>query len=742
MPQVDYWRNVVPVAGPVVSGVYFVSLLSLGSYVVLNLLVAAIIAGVAASSGENNKGSSSEVDVDAADADEAAAGASSKGANPPSPSSSRPSSSLRRNGVGPRRVTRRLAVCHPLELKQDNSLLLFGPSHPVRIAANALVEFQIRLRPSDTPLGSIRLLEAAVVALTIAACARLTVATCHDDAPPHPDQASSGLQEPSSWYATSAIIDDAVTLASLIELCARLVGGGATLPHTGYFHSPWRRLDAVVVAVAVGEWLSGAHGQLIVLRVLRPLWLLVRIDATRKLLSELAFAVPRVAQFMALYLVLLCIYGVLGVQLLSGRLGSCVLTDATPHHPPESLLTSDAAQLRGGDEPSASPTDVLALSPPRLRSACVAAGGAWLEAEYGSFDDIAAAMLMLFEVSSLARWAEIMEDGVAAAPTPQLAPLVGLYFVVWVLFGGLVLINMVVGVIVDRFAESHRATNQWMRNLRGRHQQQWSEAMHHLKQLKPHMRPRPPDDDGRQWGAATRFFCYRLVTSAAFERGVLLLIALNTLVMALDGVDASPWLATSLDVANSALLAAFSLELVAKLLAFGWRGFHSDGWNRFDALVVGGGILDVVAVAVQAHVAPAGGGLHPSLLRLLRLLRVTRALRAIRSHRGLRSLLATLFSSLPDLANVLGVFGVIIFAFSALGMELFGRARQGGALNEDANFCTFPSAFMTLFVSATGEGWNSIMHDAAKRRDGCDDAGDCGSWAAYPFFTSYTVVAS
>ena len=75
-------------------------------------------------------------------------------------------------------------------------------------------------------------------------------------------------------------------------------------------------------------------------------------------------------------------------------------------------------------------------------------------------------------------------------------------------------------------------------------------------------------------------------------------------------------------------------------------------------------------------------------------------------------------------------------------MELFGHARPGGYLTASANFCSFPAAFTTMFVSATGESWNGLMHDAARRRIGCEEAGDCGSWAAYPFFTLYTVVAS
>ena len=55
---------------------------------------------------------------------------------------------------------------------------------------------------------------------------------------------------------------------------------------------------------------------------------------------------------------------------------------------------------------------------------------------------------------------------------------------------------------------------------------------------------------------------------------------------------------------------------------------------------------------------------------------------------------------------------------------------------------------LSLFQCATGEGWNTIMHDAmhneAKEMAGdCDpDDGSCGSWLAVPFFVSFVVLSS
>ena len=52
---------------------------------------------------------------------------------------------------------------------------------------------------------------------------------------------------------------------------------------------------------------------------------------------------------------------------------------------------------------------------------------------------------------------------------------------------------------------------------------------------------------------------------------------------------------------------------------------------------------------------------------------------------------------------------------------------------------------LTLFRCATGEGWNGLMHDAmtTEQEGRCSEAsGDCGSWAAIPFFVSYAILST
>ena len=46
---------------------------------------------------------------------------------------------------------------------------------------------------------------------------------------------------------------------------------------------------------------------------------------------------------------------------------------------------------------------------------------------------------------------------------------------------------------------------------------------------------------------------------------------------------------------------------------------------------------------------------------------------------------------------------------------MFGGVKLQSGLNEHANFQSFSFAFMTLFRMSTGESWNLIMYDAARK---------------------------
>ena len=117
----------------------------------------------------------------------------------------------------------------------------------------------------------------------------------------------------------------------------------------------------------------------------------------------------------------------------------------------------------------------------------------------------------------------------------------------------------------------------------------------------------------------------------------------------------------------------------------------------------------------------------------------------VRVMRGLSMLLSMLMYVLAGLLNIIALYLIVLCIYALLAMQLFGRVHHGVYITDQANFCTLPTALLTLFRCATGEDWNGIMRDAmAAESDGggCSEAnGDCGSaWAAVPFFVSYQIL--
>ena len=476
------------------------------------------------------------------------------------------------------------------------------------------------------------------------------------------------------------------------------------------------------------------------------------------------------------------------------------------------------------------------------KAACLGAGGRWVNPPFGNFDDVFSAMLMLFEMSGMEGWPDVMYQGVDAkaedvAPQEDFNVGASLYFILWICVGALrpparppcartlapvpcpagcppttppppsppvgphpppvgpgalFLLNLFVGVIVDTFTQLHReheeeAKRQGMTGGKvdtsvfvAQGQQEWLDTLDEMMKIKPvraalsctqhvpssHVlhraspsqsplrllpvvvssahptvrqlrRPPRPAEPG------LRRTCYDTVKWKHFEMAVLCVILFNTLLMGVDAYGIPPWFSQVLYVLNLGCAAVFCVEATLKITAWTFSEYIRDAWNIFDFTVVMLSLLDVTVTLLAANLP-----INPTMLRVVRVIRVVRILRSVKSAKGLRSLMTTLLFSLPALSNICFLFVLVLFLFSVLGMQLFGHVKHGEFLNDDANFCTFPVAFITMFRCSTGESWNGLMHDCMVTPEDAfnpcsEEAGDCGSaWAAIPFFLGFTVLAA
>ncbi|MGC5614938.1 ion transporter [Georgenia sp. Z1491] len=172
-----------------------------------------------------------------------------------------------------------------------------------------------------------------------------------------------------------------------------------------------------------------------------------------------------------------------------------------------------------------------------------------------------------------------------------------------------------------------------------------------------------------------------LVTSPGVQRIVVVLIIVNAVTLGLETsatvMDRAGGLVLAVD---SLCLLVFTVEIAAKLVAFGGR-FFEDGWNVFDLLVVGIALV------------PGSGP-----LAVLRSLRVLRVLRLVSVLPRLRFIVEALMHSLPGIGSIALLLAIIFYVSAVMATSLFGTGHP-------EYFGELGDSLLTLFQIMTLDSW-------------------------------------
>jgi voltage-gated sodium channel len=138
---------------------------------------------------------------------------------------------------------------------------------------------------------------------------------------------------------------------------------------------------------------------------------------------------------------------------------------------------------------------------------------------------------------------------------------------------------------------------------------------------------------------------------------VIAVIVFNALLLGLETVPVAMEAAGGLIKAlDKACLAVFVVEILAKIVAYGWRFFRS-GWNLFDFAIVG--------------VSLVPGAQTLSVLRALRILRVLRVISALPR---LRRVVEGFVTALPGMGSVFLLMGLVFYIGSVMATKLFAAS--------------------------------------------------------------------
>ncbi|CAK63561.1 unnamed protein product (macronuclear) [Paramecium tetraurelia] len=196
------------------------------------------------------------------------------------------------------------------------------------------------------------------------------------------------------------------------------------------------------------------------------------------------------------------------------------------------------------------------------------------------------------------------------------------------------------------------------------------------------------------------------VQSSYFEAAMNLAVALNTVILALDGLlpDSS---ANTLNQFNLGFTILFTIELGLKLIGMGPKNYISDTMNIFDAIIVALSLVELFFLG--------GGTSGKSSLSAFRSVRIFRAFRVLRVTKLMRSLqfmgflIKVLGNAFQSFMYIMVLLVLFIFIFTLLGMAFFGG--QLSKTPSRQSYDDIQSAFLVVFQVLTLENWNSILWD-------------------------------
>jgi len=741
------------------AAIYFIILVVLGNYIILNLFLAILLDNFGA--GDDDDDEEEEEEEEEVKKAEAASTAPSTTYN----------SFIKADGEGKAEkdgekteppASPRLAPSLDL---QYNSLFIFTPTNPLRVALARVVCHKY--------------FEYGIIALICLSSLLLAIdgPKLSTDKPYYPELSKSNQ----ALKDAIDVIDTIFLFAFVVEAVVKVIVMGFVLHPGSYLRSAWNILDFFIVVIGlVGRFAASSGGNLTALRALRtfralrPIRMASRAEGMKVVVNALFQAIPGIANVSFVCLLFYLIFGILGLNLFMGKMYYCAdYENVGDHLVPQDVgldpkaFTKEFCNRDGGhhfwycpkpDDPlyekrsffterlsmnstfvdgseyggwsctqpkkantskeasdgythgaewECSPNAALKAKypdmPDSVTSLCApgALSTIWTNPRDYNFDNIGNSVLALFEMATLEMWLGIMYHGVDMTEI-DLQPIRDnnqyycIFFVLFIIVGSFFVMNLFVGVTIDKFNEM-KDKQEGKSVFLTPEQRNWVAIQKLLVDIRPTRKMSVPDN-------AARRSVFHVVVSDEFETFILTLILLNVLVMAMTHADMTDAWIMGLAAANYAFALVFLIEAILKLFAFFPKQYFKDAWNVFD--------FSVVCLSIVGFIITVSTTTKASYLSLLRVFRVARIFRLIPKAKGLRTLFQTLVLSLPALVNVGSVLFLFFFIFAVMGMNLFGKIRrQDGELGDYANFEEFTYAMLTLFRMATGESWNGLMHD-------------------------------
>uniref|UniRef100_A0A803V556 Voltage-dependent L-type calcium channel subunit alpha n=1 Tax=Ficedula albicollis TaxID=59894 RepID=A0A803V556_FICAL len=399
-----------------------------------------------------------------------------------------------------------------------------------------------------------------------------------------------------------------------------------------------------------------------------------------------------------------------------------------------------------------------------------------------TFDNFPQALLTVFQILTGEDWNAVMYDGIMAYGGPSSSGMiVCIYFIILFICGNYILLNVFLAIAVDNLADAESLNTAQKEEAEEKERKKNVTIGEYGEGEDEDKDPYPPcdvpvgedeedEEDEPEVPAGPRprriselnmkekitpipegsaFFifsstnpirvgCHRLINHHIFTNLILVFIMLSSVSLAAeDPIRSHSFRNNILGYADYVFTSMFTFEIILKMTAFGaflHKGsFCRNYFNLLDLLVVG---VSLVSFGIQSSAI--------SVVKILRVLRVLRPLRAINRAKGLKHVVQCVFVAIRTIGNIMIVTTLLQFMFACIGVQLFkgkfykctDEAKQNPEecrgiyivykdgdvdspmvkervwQNSDFNFDNVLSAMMALFTVSTFEGWPALLYKA------------------------------
>ncbi|XP_042869763.1 voltage-dependent calcium channel type A subunit alpha-1-like isoform X8 [Penaeus japonicus] len=530
----------------------------------------------------------------------------------------------------------------------------------------------------------------------------------------------------------------------ITEMFVKMYALGARI----YFESSFNRFDCVVISGSIFEvvwssFKSGSFG----LSVLRALRLLRIFKVTkywaslRNLVISLLSSMRSIISLLFLLFLFILIFALLGMQLFGGSFN---FPEGTP---------------------------------------------------LANFNTFAIALLTVFQILTGEDWNEVMYNGIASQGGIKSGMIYSLYFIILVIFGNYTLLNVFLAIAVDNLANAQELTAAEEEQEEEDKEKQQAELEKELEALQnnaegpPKVEICPPSPGGenkmnskRDGGKddkeaesenqeedmggpkpmlpyssmfilsptnPIRRAAHWVVNLRYFDVFIMIVITLSSIALASEDPvrEDSDWNAI-LNYFDYAFTGVFAIEMILKVIDLGVI-FHPgsylrDIWNIMDSVVV---ICAAVSFCFDMipslQLKGSSTGQNLSTIKSLRVLRVLRPLKTIKRVPKLKAVFDCVVNSLKNVFNILIVYILFQFIFAVIAVQLFNgkffyctdesvhtrdecqgeyfvfegydrppEVRPRVWRQQSFHYDNVMAAMLTLFAVQTGEGWPQVLQNS------------------------------